>query len=328
MRERPSRILLKCRPTPAQLADRLAHPVPEGLELYLDAADLREEAWLAQTVDLLGRHSPPKDFVILVEGPIRSLDGSYFDLTADTEANREVVRGLAAFGQAVGAVAANIHAIAPRISIRGSREARRDEALRAALPLLRYYVGTCEEAGLRPLVENIPPVARMRENACVYTPIGMDPRDLNWLVEQAPGLGVTLDLSHAQLYLNALRSRIDEAPPELAQLLAALRDRPLSPLRPGDALCADTLDSYVDAVAGSLVNVHVSNASGLLGEGLPYDEGEVELDAIVARLLGLADYLVTETLEPDPERAVHMRDAQARMMAVRDHERRTTGAGG
>jgi hypothetical protein len=33
-------ILLKARPTPTQLADRLRKPVPDGLELYLDTADL------------------------------------------------------------------------------------------------------------------------------------------------------------------------------------------------------------------------------------------------------------------------------------------------
>jgi len=312
-----ARILLKCRPTSAQLADRLAPPAPEGLELYLDAQDLQGDGWLSRIVDLMGRYARPEGFVILVEGPVRSLDGSFFDLTRDTEASRELVRRVAALGRALGAKAANVHVIAPRASPADFDEARRAEALRGALPLLREYARVCLDAGMRPLVENIPPVARQRESAYMYTPIGVAAEDLVWLAREVPHLGVTLDLSHAQLYLNALRMPEEAAPAEVAPLLRRLR-------RQGGVA---TLEGYADALAESLVNVHVSNASGLLGEGLPYGEGDADLDAVVGRLLGMADYLVTETLEPDPDRAVNMRDAQARMTNVRDRRVRGTTDG-
>ena len=68
------------------------------------------------------------------------------------------------------------------------------------------------------------------------------------------------------------------------------------------------------------MNVHVANATGLLGEGAPYGEGDADLDPVIARLCGLARYIVTETLEPDPDRATLMRDAQARILDVRRRE--------
>ena len=37
-----AKILLKARPTPAQLRDRLAAPRPDRLELYLDARDITD----------------------------------------------------------------------------------------------------------------------------------------------------------------------------------------------------------------------------------------------------------------------------------------------
>ena len=44
-RESP-RILLKARPLPQQLADRLAPPAPDGMELYIHEADVTGDGWL------------------------------------------------------------------------------------------------------------------------------------------------------------------------------------------------------------------------------------------------------------------------------------------
>ena len=46
------------------------------------------------------------------------------------------------------------------------------------------------------------------------------------------------------------------------------------------------------------------------------NEGRFDLDAAVPLLAAHARYLVTETLEPDNDRAVHMREAQARIAAA------------
>src|SRR5204862_8128082 len=54
---------------------------------------------------------------------------------------------------------------------------------------------------------------------------------------------------------------------------------------------------------------HVSDAHGLLGEGLPYGSGELELDPVVRRLGELVPFIVAEINEPDPARAVEMKRA-------------------
>ena len=61
-----------------------------------------------------------------------------------------------------------------------------------------------------------------------------------------------------------------------------------------------------------MVEAHISNAAGLFGEGMPYAEGDLAMDAVVRKLGAIVKYLVTETLEPDPDNAVGMREAQRR----------------
>src|SRR3972149_2415390 len=108
------KILLKARPTPVQMSDRLHEPVPDGLELYLDAADISDEGWLERLVKVTHEHRPDEGFDYVVEGPLRSLDGTFFSISNGTEANVEVVRRLVLAGRKLGAKALVIHAIAPR----------------------------------------------------------------------------------------------------------------------------------------------------------------------------------------------------------------------
>src|SRR5262245_45135485 len=83
---RVPRIVLKARPTPIQIADRLRDPAPEGLEIYLDASDIAPDDFLARLLGVLDVPRSP-GFALLVEGPVRSLDGRFFDLTDDSAAN-------------------------------------------------------------------------------------------------------------------------------------------------------------------------------------------------------------------------------------------------
>src|SRR5688572_22980063 len=72
-------LLLKARPTPAQLADRLRSPRPDGLELYLDTADVADDDALSRSLRALERANLPAGFTLLIEGPVRSLDGVFFE---------------------------------------------------------------------------------------------------------------------------------------------------------------------------------------------------------------------------------------------------------
>src|SRR6266542_56545 len=89
-----ARILLKARPTPAQLADRFADPWPDGLELYLDRADVVDADECAAVLNRIREYDLPDDFAFVVEGPIRSLDNEYVDISALTPATKELTRRL------------------------------------------------------------------------------------------------------------------------------------------------------------------------------------------------------------------------------------------
>ena len=51
----------------------------------------------------------------------------------------------------------------------------------------------------------------------------------------------------------------------------------------------------------------MSDAHGLLGEGLPYGSGELDLDPVVRRLGELVPFIVAEINEPDPARSGDMK---------------------
>jgi sugar phosphate isomerase/epimerase len=299
-------VLLKARPTAEQLADRLGDPRPDGLELYLDTADIATPEAMDGVVARLEACQLPSEFTLLVEGPIRSLDGQFYDLSRDAEADRELARRIVDLARRIGAVGANVHAIAPDADPGALTLEHRAQVLRRAVRPAGYFAELALAAGVVPTVENMPLVLRMRESGFYYSAIGMPPQDLVELAEAIPGLRVILDVSHAQLYLNARRG-VDERVD--GHDLGAVRR--FVARAPG----VDSIRAYLDTLGDLVVGCHVANASGLLGEGLPYGEGDLDLDALVPALAARARYLVTETLEPDPNHAAFMRDAQARMLA-------------
>jgi sugar phosphate isomerase/epimerase len=301
-------ILLKARPTTAQLRDRLAAPRPDGLELYLDARDLAPEDWLPRLRAIMAAapRAGEGGFNYIVEGPIRSLDGEFFDVTRGAADDEEALVRLARFGADLGATVAIIHLIAPTSDPAAITPARREEFLARALPLLARYAALCRDAGLTPTIENIPPLAQMREGTAVFSAIGVEPEDLLHCCAAIPGLGITFDTSHAGLHLEAVAADPAGTP-------AALR--PVVETYAASAT-VHSLDDWLDRIAPRLVNCHISNAAGLLGEGLPYGAGHFDLDALLPRLAAAARFIVTETLEPDHDRAIFMREAQARIAAV------------
>jgi hypothetical protein len=300
------RLCLKARPTPTQLADRL-RPVdsvwPDGLELYLAAADLATPATIDEVVERLHSADVPRDFAWLIEGPVDSLDGSDFDVTRESDADDTVVERLANLAQRIHATAVNIHVISPSPDLSRLTLACRAALLERAVPFLRRFVDLMQQADAVPTVENMPPVLRMRRNDFAFTPIGMASEDLRWLVERVPGLRVLPDTSHAGLYLNARYGEHDPSYSWSAALSRYLRELPHD---------ANDLIGYLNELP-NVENAQVSNAAGVLGEGLPYAEGDFDLDPAIRWLGQHTRHIVTETIEDSNDDAVYMRDALRRM---------------
>ena len=111
-----AKLLLKARPTPTQLADRLRAVdgrYPDGLELYLAAADLASADRVDAIVERVTHADVPQGFVWLIEGPVDSLDGADFDITRLSEADLLVLERLAQLANKIEAKAVNIHVISP-----------------------------------------------------------------------------------------------------------------------------------------------------------------------------------------------------------------------
>jgi sugar phosphate isomerase/epimerase len=302
-----ARVLLKARPTPAQLADRFAPPWPDGLELYLDRADVVTEEECRAVLERIRAYELPPDFAFVVEGPIRSLDNEYFDISDCTPASQELVRRLGSMAAELGAAGVVMHCIMPRFTLTDEDWAARDATFAACLEFAEFYADALRPFGVVPVLENVPPVLRMREGRYLYTPLGMAPEDLSWFLARVPDLMVTLDVSHAQLYVNArAMAERGDYDPDVEPLMRYLRHFP----------SISSVGGFIDVLGPSIFEAHVSNASGLLGEGAPYREGDIDMDSIIGRLAATARFLITETLEPDNDHAVHMREAQYGMEAL------------
>jgi hypothetical protein len=308
-KKRPG-LCLKARPTPSQLADRL-QPVdgvwPDGLELYLAAADLATPELLESVVERLSAAKRPDDFALLIEGPVDSLDGSDFDITRDSPADLVVIERLAELARRINARAVNIHVISPNPDLSRLTLECRAALLERALPFLARFVTLMQDAGAVPTVENMPPVLRMRRSDFAFTPIGMASDDLRWLVERLPGLRLLLDTSHTGLYLNARSLAPDPTQSWSVPLADYLQKLPQE---------APDLVGYMQSCLPHVENAQISNASGVLGEGLPYAAGDFDLDPAIRWLGQHTQHIVTETIEPDNDHAVYMRDALRRVRVV------------
>jgi hypothetical protein len=306
-----AKLLLKARPTPRQLADRL-RPVdgvwPDGLELYLAAADLADASQVERMIAQLNAAQLPEDFVWLIEGPVDSLDGADFDVTRESAADRQVIERLGEIARGIGARAVNIHVIAPSPDLSRLTLDCRAGLLERAVPFLAEFVETMHAAGAEATVEHMPPVLRMRRADYAFTPIGMASADFEFLVERVAGLRTLADTSHAGLYLNARRTAPDARYAWSGPLRAYLDQLPEEP--------SDLTDFM--AALPALENAQISNAAGVLGEGLAYADGEFDLDAATRWLGQHVRHVVTETLEADNDEAVLMRDALRRMRRVLD----------
>jgi nucleoside-diphosphate-sugar epimerase len=268
--------LLKAAPEPDQIADRLDGGDWAGLELCLAAAHVRDDDAVGRAVQAV-RQGVPDALARTAEAPVSWPSGAFVDVTSLDPEAREGIERSAEFAAAIASPVLTIHLFAPQAPEEFRATENLDEDRIEAF--LRFYARACLERGVTPLIENVPPVLRMRTGGVFLSRVGGPWRDLLAWRERVPELGFTLDTSHAALFRS----------------FAAAYPTPFG-LSSAEGL---ELERYVEELGPAAEVAHVSDASGVLGEGLPYGSGELELDRVVARLGGLVRYVVAEINEPD-----------------------------
>jgi nucleoside-diphosphate-sugar epimerase/sugar phosphate isomerase/epimerase len=276
--------LLKAAPEPAQVADRLSGGPWRGLELCLAPAHVDTAGALERAI-AVGRGVFERGLAVTAECPVAWPSGAFVRVDRLDDEARRGIEASARFAAEIGAPVLTIHLFVPL-----SPEAYRDhdgldEA--AVERFLGFYAETCAARGVIPLIENVPPVLRMRTGGVYLSPVGGHWRDLLAWCERVDGLRVTFDTSHAALF----RTFAGAYP----SLFGLASDEDLA------------LERYVEALEPVSEVAHVSDAHGLLGEGLPYGAGELDLDPVMRRLGETVRYVVAEINEPDPNRSADMK---------------------
>jgi nucleoside-diphosphate-sugar epimerase len=274
--------LLKSAPEREQLADRLDGDW-RGIEIALMPQHIADDDALALAATVT--QEVTKGLVVTAEAPVAWPSGAFVRVDRlDDEACAGIERS-AEFAARVGSPVLTIHLFVP-LSPSEFRSSGAVDAT-AVEEFLGFYAEACVRRGVHPLIENVPPVLRMRTGGVFLSPIGGHWRDLLDWRERVPELGFTIDTSHAALF----RSFATAYP----GLFAHPWDEELE------------LGRYVEELGPHAEVAHVSDAHGLLGEGLPYGAGELDLDPVVRRLGELAPFIVAEINEADPTRSVEMK---------------------
>ncbi len=294
--------LLKAAARPEQLAERLEGGPWGGLELALMAGDVADDAATDRAAAVVrdGLAAAPAGFAVTAEAPVSWPSGEHVRVDRLTPEAAAGIERSARFAAAIGSPVLTIHLFVPQDAVAFRAGAPLDEA--AVEGFLGAFADACARHGVTPLIENVPPVLRMRTGGAFFSPIGGHWRDLLAWRERVPALGFTIDTSHAALF----RTFAGAYP----SLFGLAGDDDLE------------VERVVEELGPHAEVAHVSNASGVLGEGLPYDRGELDLDPVVARLADLVPFVVAEVNEPDHARSPAMKEGHRAIERVlRAHRR-------
>jgi nucleoside-diphosphate-sugar epimerase/sugar phosphate isomerase/epimerase len=269
--------LLKAAPESDQLADRLDGNSWRGLEICLAAQHVSDDGALKQAIATSRESLAGLDLAVTAEAPVSWPSGAFVRVDRLDQEARSGIERSAEFAAAIGSPVLTIHLFVPVDAAEFRSAGSLDEG--EIERFLRFYADACLSRGVKPLIENTPPVLRMRVDGFFLSRIGGHWRDLCRWRERIGELGFTIDTSHAALFRS----------------FAAAYPTPFELTSDQDL----ELERYVEELGPGAEVAHVSNASGLLGEGLEYGSGELELDPIVRRLGELVPYIVAEINEPD-----------------------------
>src|SRR3954470_8411388 len=149
--------LLKAAPEPDQLADRMEGGPWRGIELCLAprhvATDEAVEAVIANARSAIG------DLAVTAEAPVAWPSGAFVCVERLDEEAKSGIERSAAFAAGIGSPVLTIHLFAPQ----SPAEFRHEEIDETEIErFLRFYADACLQRGVTPLIENVPPVLRMR----------------------------------------------------------------------------------------------------------------------------------------------------------------------
>jgi nucleoside-diphosphate-sugar epimerase/sugar phosphate isomerase/epimerase len=277
--------LLKAAPEPGQIGDRLEGGPWRGIELCLAGRHVADEGALMRAIDATTESLADRGMAVTAEAPVTWPSGAFVRVDRLDEEARAGIERSARFAAAIGSPVLTIHLFVPVSAAEFRTADPPDES--EVERFLRFYAEACLTRGVKPLIENTPSVLRMRVGGFYLSRIGGHWRDLRDWRERVPELGFTLDTSHAALF----------------RTFAAAYPTPFG-LRSEDGL---ELERYVEELGPSAEVAHVSDAAGLLGEGLPYGTGELDLDPIVGRLAQMVAFIVAEINEPEPSASPAMK---------------------
>src|SRR4051794_22886144 len=276
-------LLLKAAPEPEQLAERLADGGGwSGIEVPLMPAHVADDAAGERPIQHVRAAAPAH---VAAEAPVAWPSGAHVRVDRLDDEARAGIERSARFAAGVGSPVLTIHLYTPMEPQEFRAHPYVDEA--AVQAFLRFYADTCLAAGVTPLIENVPPVLRQRSGGVFLSPVGGHWRDLLAWRAHIPELGFTLDTSHAALFRTFAAT--------YPSLFGLESDEGLE------------LERYVEELGPAAEVAHVSDAAGLLGEGLNYGAGELDLDPVVRRLGELVPYIVAEINEPDHARSPNMK---------------------
>src|SRR3954468_22275213 len=275
-------LLLKAAPAREQLADRLDGGAWNGLEVPLMPGHVADDAAVERAIAAVREAAPG---AVTAEAPVAWPSGAFVRVDRLDDEARAGIERSARFAAGVGSPVLTIHLFIPMDPDEYRAHEAVDEA--AVDGFLRFYADTCSAHGVTPLIENVPPVLRMRTGGVYLSPVGGHWSDLLAWHARIPELGFTLDTSHAALF----RSFAATYP----SLFGLESDEGLE------------LERYVEELGPAAEVAHVSDAAGLLGEGLNYGAGELDLDPVVRRLGELVPFIVAEINEPDHARSPNMK---------------------
>jgi hypothetical protein len=161
--------LLKAAPEAAQVADRLSGGRWRGLELCLAPRHVASAEALDAAI-AVGRGVKDAGHVLTAECPVAWPSGAFVRVDRLDDEARRGIEASARFAAGIGAPVLTIHLFVPM-----TPEAYRDHgALDAAAveEYLTFYARACAAEGVTPLIENVPPVLRMRTGGVFLTPVG------------------------------------------------------------------------------------------------------------------------------------------------------------